>query len=74
MNNSLLKQILFEYEIKRKKAIIDAENRKKELLEINPKISEIDDALSKISIESAKAVIIAPENEKKKILQVLVLV
>lgn len=69
MNNSLLKQILFEYEIKRKKAIIDAENRKKELLEINPKISEIDDELSKISIESAKAVIIAPENEKKKILQ-----
>ena len=30
MNNSLLKQILSEYEIKRKKAIIDAENRKKE--------------------------------------------
>ena len=69
MNNSLLKQILSEYEIKRKKAIIDAENRKKELLEINPKIAEIDDELSKISIESAKAVIVAPENEKKKILQ-----
>lgn len=69
MNNSLLKQILAEYELKRKKAIIDAENRKKELLEINPKISEIDDELSKISIESAKAVIVAPENEKKKILQ-----
>ena len=71
MNNSLLKQILAEYEVKRKKAIIDAENRKKELLEINPKIAEIDDELSKISIESAKAVIVAPENEKKKILQEL---
>ena len=71
MNNSLLKQILKEYELKREKAIIDAEKRKKELLEVNPKISEIDDELSKISIESAKAVIVAEESKKKQILQEL---
>ena len=68
MNSPLLKQVLNEYSLKRQKAIEDAENRKKELLEINPKLQNIENELSKISIEAAKAVITADEDKKKKIL------
>ena len=42
MNNSLLKQLLIEYDIKRNKAIEEAENKKEQLLNVNPKIAEID--------------------------------
>lgn len=68
MNSPLLKQVLNEYSIKRQRAIEDAENRKKELLEVNPKLQEIENELSKISIEAAKSVIVADEDKKKKIL------
>ena len=68
MNSPLLKQVLNEYSLKRQKAIEDAENRKKELLEINPKLQNIENELSKISIEAAKSVITADEDKKKKIL------
>lgn len=68
MNSPLLKQVLSEYSIKREKAIIEAENRKRELLEVNPKLQEIETELSKISIKAAKSVILANEEQKKKIL------
>ena len=42
MNSPLLKQVLNEYGLKRQKAIEDAENRKKELLEVNPKLQNIE--------------------------------
>lgn len=68
MDNSLLKQVLKEYDQKRRQAIEDANKRKKELLEINPKLKELDEQISKLAIESSKAIILAPEKEKKSIL------
>ena len=68
MNNPLLKQVLNEYSIKREKAIKEAENRKRELLAVNPKLAQIEDELSKISIEATKSIIISDEEKKKKIL------
>ena len=68
MNSSLLKQVLIQYNLKREKAISDAENKKRELLEVNPKLVEIEDNLSKISIEATKSIIISDNENKKKIL------
>ena len=68
MDQSLLKQILQEYDLKRIKAIQDAEQRKKELLAINPHLEEIENELSKISLQTAKAVLIANKSEKEKLL------
>ena len=68
MNNSLLKQLLTEYDIKRNKAIEESEAKKQELLVVNPKIAEIDKELSKISIEASKAIINSSPEEKEKIL------
>ena len=68
MDQSLLKQILHEYDIKRIKAIEDAANRKKALLSVNPHLEEIENELSKISLATAKAVLIADKNEKDKLL------
>jgi len=71
MNNSLLKQLLTEYDIKKNKAIEEAENRKQQLLEVNPKISEIDKELSKITIEASRSIIKSSSEEKEKILSEL---
>jgi len=68
LNSPLLKQVLTEYDFKRNKAIENAEIRKKQLLEVNPKLAEIEKEISKISIESSKALILAPVSEKSKIL------
>ena len=68
MDQSFLKQILQEYDMKRTKAISDAENRKKQLLVVNPHLEEIESELSKISIEAAKAVLIADSSKKEKLL------
>ena len=56
MDNSLLKQVLHEYELKRNKAIIEADVRKKELLSVNPRLAEIETELSSISIKTAKSI------------------
>lgn len=69
MDNSLLKQILNEYDKKRTKAILEAEKRKKELLEVNPKLSDIEKQLSNISIQAAKSILISEPKEKQKLLQ-----
>lgn len=68
MESSLLKQILHEYEEKRNKASLKAEKRKTELLAINPRLSEIEEELSKISISTAKAILISNTAEKEKLL------
>ena len=68
MDQSLLKQILQEYDLKRAKAIQDADSRKKELLSVNPHLEEIENELSKISLQTAKAVLIADNTEKDKLL------
>lgn len=71
MDNSLLKQVLHEYEEKRNKAILDAEKRKKELMQVNPRLLEIEDELSKNSIETSKAILFADQKDKDKLLSAL---
>ena len=68
MSNSLLKQILREYDKKRNKAILEANKRKQELLNANPKLKEIDKELSLISIQTSKAILMADEKEREKLL------
>lgn len=68
MDNSLLKQVLHEYDKKRTKAIEDAENRKKELMTINPRLLEIENELSKNSIETSKAILLSNSKEQVKLL------
>jgi len=68
LDNSLLKQILKEYDIKRNKAIQQAEERKKKLLEINPRLSELDSEISKLSIQTTKLILNSSDSEKQKLL------
>lgn len=65
MNNSILKDLLKKYELKRLSSIRDAENRKRELYLSSPKLQEIDDKLRKISINTAK--IILQNNSKESL-------
>ena len=68
MNNVLLKQLLTEYDIKRNRAIEEAENKKEQLLEVNPKIAEINKELSRVSIEASRNIINSTSDEKERIL------
>ena len=68
MNNSIIKQITHEYEIKRNKAIEDAAKRKRDLLDINPRLQEIEDEIAKNSFEITKQIMVAPEKEKASLL------
>lgn len=68
MNSSALKNILNKYETKRNKAIQEADERKRNLLSENPKLSEIEQELSKLSIKAAQAIIASTESERKQIL------
>ena len=69
MDQSLLKQILQEYDLKRAKAFEEAESRKKDLLAVNPHLEEIENELSKISLKTAKAVLIADKIEQQKLIK-----
>lgn len=57
MNNSTLNNLLKQYDKKRLDNIKKLENRKLELYLSNPKLQEIDDTLSSISIKTAKLII-----------------
>ncbi len=57
MNNSILNDLLKQYEKTRLNNIHDLEKRKKELYLSNPKLQEIDDKLSNISINTAKSIL-----------------
>lgn len=68
MDNSLLKQVLKEYDDKRIKAILEAENRKKELMQVNPRLQEIDKELTQNSLQASKAILLADSKEKASLL------
>lgn len=68
MDNSLLKQVLKEYDEKRTRAILEAEHRKKELMKINPRLQEIEKELSTNSIQASKAILVADSKEKASLL------
>ncbi|MDO5555944.1 MAG: ATP-binding protein [Clostridia bacterium] len=57
MNNSILNDLLKQYEKKRLNNIRDLENRKKELYLLHPELQEIDNKLTKISIKTAKSIL-----------------
>lgn len=66
MNNSILNDLLKQYDQKRLLHFRDAENRKKELYLSNPNLQEIDDKLSNISINTAKEIL---KNNSKETLE-----
>ena len=68
MDNSLLKQVLKEYDEKRNKAIQEAEKRKKDLMSVNPRLQEIDQELTQNSIQATKAILISDSKEKASLL------
>ncbi len=57
MDQSLLNQILHEYELKREKAYREAEERKNELIRINPKLAEIEKQISSNAIKISKEIL-----------------
>ncbi len=57
MNNSILNNLLKEYEKIRLNNIYELENRKKELYSSNPQLQEIDKKLSTLSINTAKSIL-----------------
>ena len=68
MNNSILNDLLKQYEKTRLNNIRDLENRKKELYLSNPKLQEIDETLSNLSINTAKSIL---QNNSKEYLDTL---
>lgn len=68
MDNLVLKLILREYETKRNIAIQEAEKRKRELLAVNPRLSEIEAELANISIQTAKSILQTENENQKKLL------
>lgn len=68
MEASVLKLILNEYEIKRNRAIQEAETRKRELLSVNPRLSEIETELANLSIQTAKLILQSESSTQKQLL------
>ena len=68
MNNSVLNDLLKQYEKIRIKNTYELENRKKELYLSNPKLQEIDDKLNTLSINTAKSIL---QNNSKEYLEEL---
>ncbi len=62
MNSSNLKTLLTEYEKKRMKAIYDAEKRKADLYENEPRLQQIDDTLSKTAIDISKKMLVCKDS------------
>ena len=68
MDNSLLKQVLKEYDEKRTRAVQAAEERKKDLMSVNPRLQEIDKELTLNSIQISKAILVSDSKEKASLL------
>ena len=70
MNNTILKNLLKEYDLKRQKAIQEAEFRKEQLYSSNPRLLEISNELNSISLSSVKAILTSSnKNETLKELE-----
>ena len=66
MNNSILNDVLKEYEKKRLSNTYKLEKRKQELYTSNPELKEIDNKLSEFSINTAKCIL---QNNSEKYLK-----
>jgi len=58
--SSLLKDILKDYDIRRRKAIEDSEEFKKKLFSSHPRLSEIEQELNSTSINTLKSILMEP--------------
>ena len=71
MDNTILKQLLTEYDAKRLKAFAELENRKKLLRDSSHEYESLEKNLHSISIESLKSMLTLSADEKEKMLKVL---
>ena len=63
MNNTIITNVLKEYEKKRLSAEKNLEERKNKLYSENPRLQEIDDELFKLGISTAKNLILSNSPE-----------
>lgn len=68
-NSTVLKELLKDYDFKHTKAIIEADNRKKELYSKLPRLQEIDNELNNCAIETAKNILSSSKSNAISILQ-----
>lgn len=68
MENTLLKQVLKEYDEKRAKAILDAEYRKNELIKVNPKLVEIEKEIFNNSLKISQAILRSNKKDRDHLL------
>ena len=68
MDNKLVKQLLTEYSEKRQKAIDLSNQKKQDLLDSNPKLSELENKISQLSIQITKSIINSDSKEKSKLI------
>lgn len=69
MDSSAIKYLLTEYEAKRRKAILQADEKRQKLLEASPQLSAIEKKLATLSIDASKAIVLAPPSSKQHILE-----
>lgn len=70
MSTINLENLLTEYEQKRRKAQMDAENYKQELYKKHPKLEEIENKINKLAIEKAKSALGTATNQLNYDLQI----
>ena len=71
MDNSIIKELLTEYESKRRIAIREADEKQANFLEKHPELEEIEKEISSTTIKNSKALITASSEDKEKILNEL---
>lgn len=65
MNNGKVRDILLKYEQRRDQNELELENRKKEVYSKIPEIQNIENEISKIGLQLAKAVLLSPNSREK---------
>ena len=71
MDNSIIKELLTEYETKRRIAIREADERRTAFFDKHPELEEIEKEISSSTIKYSKSLITASNEEKDKILKEL---
>ena len=69
MDNTILKQLLTEYDAKRMRAMTELENRKQALRESSLEYKKLEDNFRSVSMDSIKAMLSVSEEEKEKRMQ-----
>lgn len=69
MNSPALKQLLTEYDTKRRKAILIADEKKQAFLASCPELASIEKELANVSIQASKAIVLADSSDKLDILK-----